>query len=189
MSKVYHENYFDQQGDTLADIWSAVGSIGAAGVSLLPSLFGGGGSAAGGPARGLAAINAFGSQAIQTLNQILSQLNGRQLSPADAITNAERIVAALSNPAMVYQAQRGNDADALRNFKAQANAILERIRAAAGIPIAGNANAPATSPAAVSGNAAGVSSPPVQTSGELSISPTVLMIVAAAVGGLLLLKR
>jgi hypothetical protein len=135
-----------------------------------------------------ATVEALAAAAERRERQAEQTYTDNARSAADAIANAERIVAALSNPAMVYQAQRGNDADALRNFKAQANAILERIRAAAGIPIAGNANAPATSPAAASGNAAGVSSAPVQTFGEVSISPTVLMIVAAAVGGLLLLK-
>ena len=182
----YCESYFDQNGpgESLGDIWTAVGSIGAAGVGLLPALFGGGGSAAGGPARGLAAINAFGQQAIQTLNQILTQLNNRQLSPADAIANAERITAALSDPRMVYQAQRGDDADALRAFKSQAAAILERIRSVSGISPADPAAVGTPITSGGSTTAVGQAMPD-----GLSISPTVLLVVGGGLVALLLLKR
>ena len=43
------------------------------------------------------------------------------------------MVAYLSDPAKVYQAKNGKDAEALKNFKTQANQILEEIKA---VPVA-----------------------------------------------------
>ena len=54
---VYSEDYFNNAG-TFGDAWDAVGQIGATVVGMLPALSGGG--SAGGPARGLAAINSVG---------------------------------------------------------------------------------------------------------------------------------
>ena len=124
--------------DDLGDVWNAVGAVGASAVQLLPQLFGGGSSSAGGPARGLAAIQAAVQQAISSLNQILAGLRNNQMAPAAAISEAQRIVAALSNPAYIYQAQRGNDAEALRDGKSQAAAIFQQIQGIA----AANTNAP-----------------------------------------------
>ena len=130
-SVIYDQNFFNTDG-TLSGFWGdVVGQVGAAGVSLLPSLFGGGGGASSGQAKGLQAITAFGQQAIQTLTQIMQGLTSGQLSPADAVSNAQRIVAALSDPQYVYQAQRGKDADALNAFKQQAGQMLSQIQAAA----------------------------------------------------------
>lgn len=115
--------------DTEMGIVSALIGIIPGAIGAVRSLFGGGGNS--GQARGLAAINAYGQQAIQTLQQILSQVQSGQLSPNDANTNAQRIAASLSDPAYVYQAQRGNDAEALRNFKTQANQLVQQIQQAA----------------------------------------------------------
>lgn len=158
---IYDENFLSGDGTMSGGIWGDVlGQIGAAGVSLLPSLFGGGGGGANGQAKGLQAITAFGQQAIQTLGQILQQLQGGQLSPNDAMSNAQRIVSALSDPAYVYQAQRGKDADALAGFKQQAAQMMSQIQAAASTitvdPKTGMPNATAGGQIRASGNAGGI---------------------------------
>lgn len=131
--RVYDQRYFDPAADFsdggLGDWWNAVGQIGAAGVSLLPGLLGGGGSSAGGPARGLAAIQAAVQQALSSLQSLLAQ--AQQGNAANVLAEARRIEAALSNPQYVYQAQRGADAEALRNGKAQAAAIVAQIQSLA----------------------------------------------------------
>lgn len=128
---IYEKGFFDAGTGTLEGFWGdLLGQGVAAGVSLLPKLFGGGGGA-NGQAKGLQAITAFGQQAIQTLNQILQGLTSGQLSPADAVSNAQRITSALSDPAYVYQAQRGKDAEALAGFKQQAGQMLTQIQALA----------------------------------------------------------
>lgn len=163
----------------LGGIWDAVGRIGAAGVQLLPSLFGGGSGSGTGQARGLAAINTFGQQAIQTLQQILQQLRSQQLSLQDALQNAQRIAGALSDPQYVYQAQRGADAEALRNFKAQAEQLLSQIQSSG---VAAQTQTPV--------NPAGVptaTTPPSSLAG-LSLSPTMLL-VFGGLAALLVLKK
>lgn len=198
MLRVYNSRYFDTaEGITLGDdVWTAVGQIGAAGVQVgLPLLLqsiNGGRVAAGGPARGLAAINAFGRQVIETLNQIIQQIRAGALSVADGIANGERISAALSNPAYVYQAQRGSDAAALRDFKSRSSALLEQIRQFAQITAGGGtvptatAAAGGTTPAATT--AAGVGGPTAATASG-AISGTTMILIAGGLAAILLLKQ
>lgn len=129
MERIYDQRYFD---GNLGDAWNAVGAIGASAVQLLPSLLGPRGGSAGGPARGLAAIQAAVQQALGSLNQILQAVRGGQMSPAQAVSEATRIANALSDPQFVYQAQRGNDANALNQGKQQAASLVQQIQAAAG---------------------------------------------------------
>ena len=165
---------FDNSDDQdLGDIWSAVGAIGASAVQLIPGLMTGGASS-GGAARGLAAITAFGNQAIQTLQKIL-QLAPQ--NPQQAISDATRITNALSDPQYVYQAQHGDDANALQNFKAQAGALFQQIQAtaAATLGVTPTESTQTTLPAAT----------PTITSG---IDTTTLLIAGGLLAAVLLLK-
>src|SRR5262245_59543467 len=104
---VYSEDYFNNAGE-FGDVWNAVGQIGSTVVGLLPMFSNG--SSAGGPARGLAAINAAGLQAIQSLQQLAAMVNSGQVPASSALPEAQRIAASLSDPQFVYQAQHGSDA-------------------------------------------------------------------------------
>jgi len=174
--KVYDQRYFDDDG-SLTGIWDFLGQVGAAGVQLLPSLFGSGGGGSGGQAKGLQAITAFGQQAIQTLQQIMQGLQSGQLSPGDAVSNAERISSALSDPQYVYQAQRGKDAEALAGFKQQASQMVEQIKAAA------STVATATNP-----NAAGNNASPNATNNK-GIDTSTMLLLGGGLLALLLLTR
>ena len=167
---VYSEDYFNNAG-TFGDVWNAVGQIGATFVGMLPALSGGGIS--GGPARGLAAINAVGQQAIQSLQQLLAMVNSGQAPASAALPEAQRIAAALSDPQYVYQAQRGSDASALNSFKEQAAEIVRQIQSR-GSSGGTSAFPPSTTPAA-------------STPGH-SISPVLLLAVFGGLG-LLALRR
>ncbi len=79
-------------------------------------------------ARGLSEINAYGSQTIQSLQNLLGLAAS---NPAQAQADAQAFYNTLSNPAYVYQAQHGKDAAALSNFKTQALSLLQQIQAAA----------------------------------------------------------
>jgi hypothetical protein len=86
-----------------------------------------------GQARGLAQINAFGQQVIGALEKLLQTAASCQAmaTPQQIVDEANKLAAMLSNSAMVYQAQKGNDAEALANFKQQAAAMVQQIQAAA----------------------------------------------------------
>lgn len=174
--RIFDATFFDDE--TLGSIWGEVlGQVGAAGVGLLPQLFGGGGGSSSGQAKGLQAITAFGQQAIQTLGQILQGVQSGQLSPADGVSNAQRIVNALSDPAFVYQAQRGKDADALAAAKQQANELLSQIQALA---------------SAVPANAQGgvAASPNGPSSGGFGgVSTSTLLLLGGGLVALLLMTR
>lgn len=75
-------------------------------------------------AKGLAGITAFGNSVLAALDQLATQPKSD-----DVIAQAEAQVASLSDPAKVYQAQRGNDAAALLEFKAKASSKLAAIKA------------------------------------------------------------
>lgn len=79
------------------------------------------------PYRGLSAISSGGSQLISTLNSIFSRYTSGDLTLADAYSNAQRITGYLSDSNVFYQAQRGDDANALMRFKRQAYDILRAI--------------------------------------------------------------
>lgn len=194
MSKIFDHDYFiTRSDDTLGDAWGAVGAIGASAVQLLPALFGGGGGGAGGPARGLAAITAACQQAIQSLNQLVTAATSGQMPLAQAISEAERIAAALSNPQYIYQAQRGNDAAVLNDAKAQAQTIIGRLRSLAAPvapPATGGGTISQTSGPGLPGGSAVVNPSPVSGSsgGGLSIDTSTLLIVGLGLGALFLLK-
>lgn len=189
MTAVYDKRYFDPAADFsdggLGDVWNAVGAIGAAGVQLLPGLLGGGGSSAGGPARGLAAIQAAVQQALSSLQTLLGQARNGQA--ANVLPEAQRIAAALSNPAYVYQAQRGADAEALRNGKAQAAAIVAQIQSlASAVPVLPPTSTPPVSLAG--GNATG-NSPAVTPGGSgSSINNSTLLIVGMGLVALFVMR-
>ena len=172
---VYSEDYFNNAG-TFGDAWNAVGQIGAALVGMLPALSGGG--PAGGPARGLAAINAVGQQAIQSLQQLLAMVNSGQAPAASALPEAQRIAAALNNPQYVFQAQNGSDAAALNNFKAQAAQIVQQIQAR--VNAGGSSAAPSSS--------VPPSSTEATSTPGFTISPVLMLIVFGGLG-LLALRR
>ena len=172
--------------DGLGDVWNAVGAIGASAVQLIPGLFGGGSSSAGGPARGLAAIQAAVDQALSSLNQLLAAVRSGQMAPGQAVSEAQRIAGALSNPQYVYQAQRGNDAAALNAGKQQAAAIVAQIQAFAGNTTASGTTSPVTVPAG--GTVANLpASAPTSNSGFAADNST-LLILGGGLALLLLLK-
>ena len=167
---------------TMGSIWDAVGQIGAAATQVtLPLLFGQG-SSMNGQARGSAQIQAFVNQATSTLNQILATLQSGQLSRADAVNNAQRIVDALSNSQYVYQAQHGDDANILRSGKAQAAELLRQIQALAGSGVPAGQTPPA-GPVPISAPAGKVSTPLVG-----GFDNSTLLLVGGGLALLLLLK-
>jgi len=194
MVLVLDKRYFDDptadlSDGGLGDWWNAVGQIGAAGVQLLPSLLGGGGGSAGGPARGLAAIQAAVDQALGSLRTLLSQARSGQMPVAQALAEAQRIAGALSNGQYVYQAQRGNDAEALRNGKTQAAAIVAQIQAlGSGLPVGGQAGTQPPVSVPAGGNTVGT--PPASSvpSAGSGIDSNTLLIVGGGLAVLLLLR-
>lgn len=183
MEAIFDQRYFDVRTDdgTLGDIWNAVGAIGASAVNLLPGLLSGG-SSSGGPAKGLAAIQAAVNQALSSLNQILQRVTTGQMAPAAAASEAQRIANALGDPQYVYQAQRGNDAAALNAGKSQAAAIVAKIQAAAGaLPIVNTAGTAPTMPMP------GQTATPNGNDAD-GIDTTTLLIVAGMLAALLILK-
>jgi predicted extracellular nuclease len=166
-------------------------SIIKAGSSLAPQvlqMFGGGNSsAAGGQAKGLAAISAFCNQVIAGLNQILA--SAPNIPQTDAISGANQLVATLSNSSLVYQAKNGKDGAALAKAKTDAAAIVAQIAAkyTAVAPVTvtdvtGGQLVTSTQTATVTG--AGVAS------GEFVAGvPNIVLIGGAGVVLLLLLKK
>ena len=79
-----------------------------------------------GQAKGLAAIQAAGSQIIQAIQQIASNpANFGTLQ--NAIAEAEKLAMFLSDPQYFYQAKEGSDYTALKNFKIQARNIIAQM--------------------------------------------------------------
>ena len=192
MLVITDKRYFDDpsadlsQPDGLGSVWQAIGQIGAAGVSLLPNLLGGG-SSAGGPARGLAAIQAVIEQALSSLRTLLQQAQSGQMPVAQALAEAQRIAGALSNPQYVYQAQRGNDAEALRNGKAQAAAIVAQIQAlGSALPVGGQTGT--QPPVASSGGVVGNSPISAPVSAGSGIDNSTLLIVGLGLAAVFVLK-
>lgn len=188
------DRIFQNRPQEFGDVWQAVGQIGAAAAQTgLNQLFGAGGGAAGGPARGLAAINTFGQQVIQTLGQMLTAAQSGQVPVAQALTDAQAAAAALSNPQYVYQAQRGNDAAALNTFKTQAAAIVQQIQALAASAGDGTGSQTVTTVDPVTGRPVTTTIPASSaSSGDGSvfgISPTLLMLGGGGLLLFLLLKK
>lgn len=131
-TQVYDQRFFDSGDETLGfEPASIIGMVSPL-IGLIKGLFS---ACKPGQACGLAGIQSFTSQAIQTLNQILAMLQGGQITPTDAVTNAQKVASALGDPQYVYQAKKGKDAAALQSAKSQAAALLSQIQAlAAKIP-------------------------------------------------------
>jgi hypothetical protein len=116
-----------QLGGWLDDLISAGVQTGVqTGVGLLQSRLGGNGQF-----RGLAAINQGGSQVISQMQQLLQAVQQNPAAAGQAVQLAAQLRAALDDPNTFYQAQHGSDAEALRNFKSQADSLLQQIQAAA----------------------------------------------------------
>lgn len=75
--------------------------------------------------KGLAAIRAYGENAIASLTQLE---NNTTRSKQERQVQAELLVDSLSDPSKVFQAQRGLDAEELKNYKFRARQILDRIK-------------------------------------------------------------
>lgn len=85
----------------------------------------------GGPAKGLAAIKAFCDKVLQALDQLAAAAANGQADRATVYSKADQLVALLSDPTAVYQAQRGDDADALNAAKQAAAQKAQQAKAAA----------------------------------------------------------
>lgn len=101
------------------------------GAQLAPTIIGatqgGGGSGAGTPAKGLAAITSFCERAIAGLKEILQA--APNIPQDQALSSANQLLAVLSDGSQVYQAKRGKDAEVLANAKAEARDIIAQIGA------------------------------------------------------------
>ena len=142
-TQIYNEDFFnanfDPQDENLG-LAPIVAPLIAAAPGIFQSimgLFGGGRKA---QFQGLAEINAAGQQATQAMQQIMAGLQSGQMSPAQAVSEAQKIVAQFNDPSIVYPAQKGDDAAARNQFISQLNAALQQIQAkAASMPAGGGA--------------------------------------------------
>lgn len=78
--------------------------------------------------QGLAGIQSGGQQLLQALSQIKSGLQSGQMSPQDAVSEAQRIAGTLSDPKIFYPAKKGKDAAELTQIKAAAAAAVSEIQ-------------------------------------------------------------
>lgn len=85
----------------------------------------------GGPARGLAQVQAFCNQVLQALDNLIAQAASGQIDHATVYAHADQLVALLSDPTAVYQAQHGDDANALNTAKAAAAQKAQQAKQAA----------------------------------------------------------
>lgn len=106
------------------------GGLISAGTSLIGGLFGGG-SKPPNQAKGLQAIQQKANSILTALDSILASVTAGQGNTAQAVAQAQTLVAALSDPNEFYQAQRGDDAAALSSAKSSAQQKLQAIMSAA----------------------------------------------------------
>ena len=139
-TRIYNEDFynanFDPRDETMGVAFVAP-LIGAApGIfQSIMGLFGGGRKA---QFQGLAEIQNAGNQAVQSMQQILAGLQSGQMAPAQANSEAQKIVAQFNDPSIVYPAKKGKDAEARNQFMSQLNSLLQQIQAkAASMPAAG----------------------------------------------------
>lgn len=85
----------------------------------------------GGPARGLQQVQAFCNQVLAALDNLIQQAGSGQADHATVYSQADQLVALLSDPTAVYQAQHGQDADVLNAAKAAAAQKAQQAKAAA----------------------------------------------------------
>lgn len=100
-------------------------------------LFGGGRKA---QFQGLAEINTAGQQATAAMDQIKAALASGQMQPAQAVSEAQKIVAQFNDPKIVYPASKGADAAARNQFIAALNQSLTQIQSLAASAPAAQAN-------------------------------------------------
>jgi len=108
-----------------ANLIPGVGQFVSAGLGVVSALIAG----TPGQARGLAQITDFGNKILSAFDTLAGQL-----TPTNTIqiaTEADKLVALLSDPNAVYQAKKGKDAEALATFKAQAQQKADALKAAA----------------------------------------------------------
>lgn len=129
-------------GGELGGIWSSILSLAtpfanfipvagpfvSAGLAGLQGLLGA--NSVPGQAKGLASIDAFGGQVLAKFDELGNAAANCKIAPADAYKAADEMVAILSNPQAVYQAQKGKDAAALAGFKSQAAEKAQQVKAA-----------------------------------------------------------
>lgn len=146
----YYNASYDPYDDTLGFAFLAP-LIGAApGIfSSIASLFGGGRKA---QFQGLAEIQQAGQQAVGAMEQIKAALASGQMSPQQAVAEAQKIVQQFNDPSIVYPAKKGKDADARNNFIAQLGQLAQQIQAAAAAMPAANAASGGDSIAGISTN-------------------------------------
>lgn len=90
--------------------------------------------------QGLAEINAAGQQATQAMQQILAGVSSGQMSPSQAVSEAQKIVQQFNDPSIVYPAKKGDDAAARNQYISQLNVALQQIQGkAASMPAGGGA--------------------------------------------------
>lgn len=164
MQQVYDQSFFDTNDETIGFVDPAtIISMASPLIGIIKGLFS---ACKPGQACGLAGIQSFTSQAIQTLNQILAMLKGGQITPTDAVTNAQKVASALGDPQYVYQAKKGKDAAALQAAKSQAAQLVQEIQSVAAT----------IKPPSAAGSIGGISS-------------NTLLLIGGAVAAVFLLKK
>jgi len=160
---------------------SAINAGGAIGAGLLGGA--GGSSGASGQAKGLAAIQSAGQQVISTFDALNQKITSDpNFSKSDAYTAADKLVSILSDPAAFYQAQKGKDAEALANFKAQAAQLAAKSKSIADAAEAQRAAQPAQKTGAVQMQ-------PIQTASLVNgISNQTLLFVAVGIAAVFIMK-
>jgi hypothetical protein len=141
-TRIYNEDFynanFDPRDETMGVAFVAPLIAAAPGIfQSVMGIFGGGRKA---QFQGLAEIQNAGNQAVQSLQQILAGLQSGQMAPGQAVSEAQRIVQQFNDPAVVYPAKKGKDAEARNQYISQLNALLQQIQAkAASMPSGGGA--------------------------------------------------
>lgn len=102
--------------------------------TVLPFIRGSNSGTGSGTARGLEAITQATNQILGALDKLISdasavQPNERSNIAGQVMSQAQQLVNALSDPAIIYQAKRGDDAMVLNNAKNTARAKLAQLDA------------------------------------------------------------
>ena len=149
-TQIYNEDFYNASIDPHDEnlgLAPLAGALIAAAPGIFQSvmgLFGGGRKA---QFQGLAEINAAGQQATQAMQQILAGLSSGQMSAAQAVSEAQKIVAQFNDPSIVYPAKKGDDAAARNQFISQLNSMLQQIQAkAATMPANGSVSGSSLTP-------------------------------------------
>jgi hypothetical protein len=127
---------------------------------------------------------------IQALQAILAAAG--QAPAQQAVSDAHNLVSSLSNSTYFYQAQHGDDAAALANFKSQATSLLQQIETAYGAAdvLPGTTASPGTA-IVPAGNSPGTvlptSTAAAQTIAGIPMS-TLILVLGVGLGAWVLLK-